>query len=61
MDDMVLIINKFDLSNVVGIIIHLQQAMFVKEHFFDGTHRFDDPVSNTTLNICGGLPRAMGP
>ena len=40
---------------------YLQQAMFTTEHFFDGTHKFDEPVSNTTLNDCGGEPNVIGP
>ena len=30
-------------------------------HILEGTHRFDEPVSNTTLNDCAGVPMVMGP
>jgi len=26
------------------------------QHFFDGTHKFDDPVSKTTLKSVAGVP-----
>jgi len=34
-----------------------KQAM--EEHFEDGTQRFELPVSSTTLNACGGVPRLI--
>ena len=39
----------------------LQHAMSVILHFFDGTHRFDDPVSKTTLNFWAGVPIPITP
>lgn len=41
--------------------LYAQQAMFVKLHSFDGTHKFDEPVSNTTLKLCSGCPREITP
>lgn len=41
--------------------INLQQAMFVKWHCLDGTHKLEEPVSKTTLNDCGGVPMLIGP
>ena len=38
-----------------------QHAMSESLHFLDGTHRLDDPVSNITLNCCGGVPMVIGP
>ncbi len=35
--------------------------MFVYLHCFDGIHKFDEPVSNTTLKLCGGVPIEMAP
>lgn len=29
----------------------LQHATFVHLHFFEGTHKFEEPVSKTTLNF----------
>lgn len=37
------------------------QAMLVKWHFLLGTHRLLEPVSKTTLKLCGGVPMVMGP
>ena len=31
------------------------------EQCTEGTHRLEEPVSNTTLNVWGGVPRAMSP
>ena len=39
----------------------LRQAISVILHFLEGTHRLEDPVSNTTLNSCGGVPIPMVP
>lgn len=39
----------------------LQQAISVFAHLLDGTHKLDDPVSNITVNGCGGLPIPIGP
>ena len=39
----------------------MRQAMLVKWHFLLGTQRLLDPVSNTTLNDCGGVPMVIGP
>lgn len=41
--------------------VNLQQATFISEHFFDGIHKFEDPVSNTTRKDCGGVPNEIGP
>lgn len=38
-------------------LLWLWQATLV--HFADGTHRFAEPVSNITLNGCGGVPMVM--
>jgi len=40
-------------------INYLQQA--VRLHFLDGIQRFAEPVSNTTLNSCGGVPMVITP
>ena len=34
---------------------------WVKGHFLEGTHRLDEPVSNTTRNGCAGEPRLTSP
>ena len=36
-------------------------AMLLHEQLLDGTHRFDEPVSKTTSNCCGGVPIEIGP
>lgn len=41
--------------------LYLRQAIFVKLHFLDGTHKLEEPVSKTTLNFCGGDPIDMAP
>lgn len=41
--------------------LYLQQAMFMILHFFDGTHKLEEPVSKTTLKLCGGVPIEIGP
>lgn len=38
-----------------------RHAILVSEHFFEGTHKFEDPVSNTTLKLCGGVPMLIAP
>jgi hypothetical protein len=35
--------------------------MSSNEHLLDGTHKLLEPVSNTTLKGCGGVPIWMGP
>lgn len=35
--------------------------MSVKGQCDDGTHRFDEPVSNTTLKLWGGVPIVISP
>lgn len=40
---------------------HLQQAVENGEQLCEGTHRFAEPVSNTTLNICAGEPMPISP
>lgn len=42
-------------------MMYLLQAIFVKEQFFDGTQRFEEPVSKITLNFCGGVPIEISP
>jgi hypothetical protein len=39
----------------------LQHAMLVSLHFLDGIHKFDEPVSKTTLKDCGGVPMVITP
>lgn len=36
---------------------HLRQAMLIMGQLLEGTHRMDEPVSNTTRNDWGGVPR----
>jgi len=45
-------------KNIYNILLH---AMFKTLHCFDGTQRFDEPVSNTTLKGWGGVPIEIGP
>ena len=40
---------------------NLQQAILRNEHFDDGTHKLDEPVSKRTLNSCGGVPIEIFP
>lgn len=40
---------------------YLQHAISLNVHFFDGTHKLDDPVSKTTLNFWGGVPMPITP
>lgn len=35
--------------------------MLVKWHFLDGTQRFDEPVSKTTLKLWAGSPMLITP
>lgn len=39
----------------------LRHAKLKKLHFFDGTQRFDEPVSNITEKGCGGVPILIDP
>ena len=39
----------------------VRHARLVIAHFLDGTHKLDEPVSNTTLNFWGGVPIEIGP
>lgn len=38
-----------------------QQATSRKEQWMDGTQRFEEPVSNSTVNSCGGVPMLIDP
>lgn len=38
-------------EQVIKCAPYLQQAIFVMLHFFDGTHKLDDPVSKMTLKF----------
>jgi hypothetical protein len=40
---------------------YVLQANSQMGHFEDGTHKFADPVSNTTLNVWAGVPKSIGP
>lgn len=40
---------------------HIRQGKSVHGHCFEGTHKLDDPVSNMTLNFCGGVPKLISP
>lgn len=35
--------------------------MSVMEQWTEGTHRLDEPVSNTTVKVCGGVPKEIAP
>lgn len=35
--------------------------MLVNLQFFDGTHKFEEPVSKTTLKLCAGVPSLTTP
>lgn len=39
----------------------LRQALLLVSQLDDGTQRFDEPVSNTTVNGCGGVPSPIPP
>ena len=39
----------------------LPQALSVGSHLTEGTQRLDEPVSNTTVKGCGGVPMVMSP
>lgn len=41
--------------------MNLQHAISVQEHVDEGIHRFELPVSNTTVKFCGGVPIEIGP
>lgn len=43
------------------VLRYLQQAVENGEQLCEGTHRFADPVSNTTLNIWAGEPMLISP
>lgn len=40
---------------------HSRQAMSSREQWTEGTHRLEEPVSNTTVKGWGGVPRAISP
>ena len=40
---------------------YLLQAISRIEHLEEGTHRLEEPVSNTTVKGCGGVPMPMVP
>lgn len=41
--------------------VYSQQARSKKEQWMEGTHRLEEPVSNRTLNSCGGVPMLIAP
>jgi len=41
--------------------MYLLHAISSIEQCIDGTHKLEEPVSNTTLNGCPGVPIVMGP
>lgn len=41
--------------------VDLQQAVEKGEQLCEGTHRFAEPVSNTTLNVWAGEPMLISP
>ena len=48
-------LSKMDLSEVAS------QTSDFKNSKYLGTHKFEEPVSNTTLKLCGGVPIVIGP
>ena len=51
----------YDVDFVESYFEWILHAMFDSGHVFDGTHRFEEPVSKTTLNDCAGVPMEIGP
>lgn len=41
--------------------VYSQQARSKKVQWMEGTHRLEEPVSNRTVNSCGGVPMLITP
>lgn len=46
---------------LASYLLCVRQAMLVYLHCFDGTHKLEEPVSKTTLKLCGGVPIEITP
>lgn len=40
---------------------YLLHARFVDGQLAEGIHKFDEPLSKTTIKVCGGVPIEIGP